>query len=188
MEQIEKSVNVKKKEKIWVQLKNKLKEDGVEESEFKHFLVYDDEMKLEDDLKKYFSLWGTYPETPLPEDQFSLKREGQRKYEIFVGGYLNYHDIKFKKYPKGEGYSDEDGPENIKLKKYPDWRVFISDPINKEKYLDNGLDYFEHYIYFKWFPEGKGVPKTRVEIWITQTPDEYNGNPPDPGGPPPPER
>ena len=111
---------------------------------------------------KGFKVWDEYPVLPVP-----LGKKAARKYEIFCGGFLYYHDVEFKKYPKGEGYSDEDGPINIKLKKWPDTT-------------------FEHLIFFEWLPKGK-APKKKLRIFINETDPKYNSDPPKPPAPPPPE-
>lgn len=150
-----------RREKIWTQLEEKLDEDEVKKDERERFFkVYTDEAELEKDIKKDYNLWATYPDDDPLQKPFALKRKAQRRYEIFCGGFIYYHDVEFKKYPTGTGF---DG------KQYPD----------KD---------FEHYIYFKWLPEGKGnKEKTKVEIYVTKTPEEYNSDPPKPPAPPPPE-
>ena len=144
----------------WTQLKKRLDEDGVDpEEREKIFKEYKDETELEYDLEKDYNEWVTYPG---PDNNFAsfgeLGKKAQRKYEVFCGGFLYYHDVEFKKYPVGEG---PDG------KKYP----------NKN---------FEHYIYFKWLPEKKGK-KDKVIVYVTKTPPEFNPDPPKPPPPPPPE-
>ena len=110
--------------------------------------------------------WAAYPESqgsdPLPEIGTNTKR----KYEIFCGGYLYYHDIQFKKYPEGRGITIENG--DLKWKDYTPG--------------------FEHKIYFEWFREKLDKKEMeRVRIYINSTPPDYNTNPPPPPKPPPPE-
>jgi len=131
---------------------------------------------LEDELKKLgFELWVQYPETEYSDPLPKIKEQTQRKYEIFCGGLLYYHDVEFKKYSKGKGYTDENG--------YPEWKVY------PEKYIGHdGKEYlskdFEHKIYFEWYKEkGRDI----VRIFINSTPDVLNTNPPPPPKPPPPE-
>ena len=100
---------------------------------------------------------------PLPK----LDQEGRRRYEIFCGGFLHYHDVIFKKYHIKDLYL-----------KY---------------YEGNNNKVFEHKIYFEWFDKNgnklneksKGMP-VKVTIYITETLPVLNPNPPDPPGPPPP--
>lgn len=116
---------------------------------------------LETMLKnKGFKVWVEYPVLPVP-----LEKMAARKYEIFCGGFLYYHDVEFKKYPKGEGWSEENG--TIKLKKWPH---------NK----------FEHMLFFEWLPKGK-ASKRKLRIYINETKPEFNPDPPKPPAPPPPE-
>ncbi|HKO81808.1 MAG TPA: hypothetical protein VJU78_15490 [Chitinophagaceae bacterium] len=100
---------------------------------------------------------------PLPK----LDQEGRRRYEIFCGGFLHYHDVIVKKYHIKDLYLKHYGGNNNKV--------------------------FEHKIYFEWFDQkgniltqqSKGQPE-KVTIYITETPPALNPNPPDPPGPPPP--
>jgi hypothetical protein len=137
----------------------------------------DDELKKELGKLGYVE-WITYPiaeKTTYTEEElqaidlyteasvklpFTIRSQvAKRKYEIFCGGFLFYHDVLFKRYPKGKGGLDG--------KVYPD--------VN-----------FEHKIFFEWF-KGKGVNNDEVRIYINITPLEYNSNPPPPPAPPPPE-
>jgi hypothetical protein len=145
--------------------------DDDEKKWFKEIdLKYDDgEPGLPAELKKLgFEEWVTYPGPdnafkPLPK----IKRSTKRKYAIFCGGFLYYHDVEFKKYAKGRGYTiDENG--NPGWKDYPDYPKKI----------------FDHKIYFEWFKENG---QNMVRIYITETPPEFNPIPPKPPPPPPPE-
>jgi len=155
------------------------------------FLFEEMDLKYKDgepELKKElgglgFVEWITYPiavkPTYTPEElqaialydkavrlPIPLRSEvARRKFEIFCGGFLFYHDKIFKKYPLGKGYTDENG--------YPEWKTYP----HKN---------FEHKIYFEWVNE-KGSANDKVTIYITETPAEFNGNPPPPQPPPPPE-
>jgi hypothetical protein len=130
------------------------------------WLKFESEMESEmkaNNVKKFFEIfnqWVTHMDFP------ALGKKAKRKYEIFCGGFLYYHDVVFKKYPEGEGLSlDEKGKPF--LKKYPHTK-------------------FEHRIYFEWLPKGNSK-KTSVRIYINETPDEFNVDPPPPPKPPPPE-
>ncbi|WP_276501201.1 hypothetical protein [Terrimonas pollutisoli] len=115
---------------------------------------------------------ATYPKKFFPglnlTKPLALDKEGRRRYEVFCGGFLYYHDVIFKKYQIKDLY----------LKYYGE---------NHDKKV------FEHKIYFEWF--GKGDIKLnedsteiaeKVTIYITPTPPDLNPDPPDPpGGPPP---
>ena len=104
----------------------------------------------------------TYPNLP------ALDKRGTRKYEIFCGGFLYYHDVEFKNYLRDPNKKYPNG-----ITGYPDY------PVNN----DNN---FEHKIFFEWLPKGKGVKKDKVRIYINTTPPEFNP-PPKPPPPPPPE-
>jgi len=148
----------------WAQLKDVLDGDGVEDvnERKKLFREYKTKQELKDDLDDpaKFVKWVTYPDDDPLQKPFALNRKAQRRYEVFCGGFLYYHDVELKKYPEGK---DANG------KVYP----------NKD---------FDHNIYFEWFPKEKGnKEKTKVIIHITPTPPEFNPNPPPPPAPPPPE-
>jgi len=151
-------------------------------------LKYDDgDEGLKKELMGYgFVEWITYPienKATYTEDELKAidlysdqvvkapitrrSEVSRRKYEIFCGGFLSYHDKVFKRYQKGSGYSVESG--EVKLKDYGD---------NK----------FEHKMFFEWI-KGKGHEKDndKVRIYINETPLKYNSNPPPPTPPPPPE-
>ncbi|MFC0772273.1 hypothetical protein [Terrimonas alba] len=123
----------------------------------------DGDPELKDELEKLGLVeWVTYPGIynnfkELP----SLSETGRRKYEIFCGGFLYYHDVEFKKYPQGTGGC-------------PEWKEYPTKD-------------FEHKIYFEWFSEEKGGKKDKIRIYISFTPPEYNVDPPKPPAPPPPE-
>ncbi|CAN5525128.1 hypothetical protein BH10BAC3_BH10BAC3_21630 [soil metagenome] len=126
----------------------------------------DGDPDLPEELYKLgFIKWVTYPG---PDNEFKplpkIKEQTKRKYEVFCGGFLYYHDEEFKKYSKGKGYTDEKG--------YPEWKEYPPD------------SKFEHRIYFEWF-NLKG--KDKVSVYINPTPPEFNTNPPKPPPPPPPE-
>ena len=169
----------------WAQTKKVLDDDEVDDQNerntfFKEYASKDD---LEKDLmdKSKFVEWASF-------DTFPLHRKAQRKYEIYCGGFLYYHDVVFKQYPKGAGYEypEKEGPGIApKWKKYPN-------------------DKFEHIIYLRWLKEdgkeyiesedvnvGSGEKKKekshKVIIYINPTPPEFNANPPTPPPPPPPE-
>lgn len=130
-----------------------------------------------------FEEWITYPLNKNDESAFypkkffpdlykplpKLDEEGRRRYEIFCGGFLHYHDVIFKKYHIKDLYLKYYGGSNNKIK------------------------VFEHKIYFEWFDKNgkklngksKEVP-VKVTIYITETLPVLNPNPPDPPGPPPP--
>lgn len=130
-----------------------------------------------------FEEWITYPLSKTDESAFypkkffpklykplpKLDEEGRRRYEIFCGGFVHYHDVIFKKYHIKDLYLKYYGGNNNKIKA------------------------FEHKIYFEWFDKdgkklnekSKGGP-VKVTIYITETPSLLNPNPPDPPGPPPP--
>ncbi len=120
--------------------------------------------------EKGYGVWATYPENGSIADFPPLGKKATRKYEIFCGGFLYYHDVEFKKYPAGEGISFDSNGKPF-LKSYPE---------AKEKN-------FEHKIFFEWLPKGKGKKKTAVRIFITETPEKFNVDPPPPPKPPPPE-
>ncbi|MES2647059.1 MAG: hypothetical protein V4717_09310 [Bacteroidota bacterium] len=153
-----------------------LDDDGIKDKKEREHLFkeYETEKELEDDLKDpyKFEKWVTYPGEDPFQKEFNLDRKAQRKYEIFCGGFLHYHDIIFKKYPEGAGY---EYPKTAGPGIAPTWK----------EYPDKD---FEHEIYFEWFPKGGGPNnKTSVIIHINPTPPLYNGKPPPPPAPPPPE-
>lgn len=179
----------------WVKTHNDLDAEDVDKSDVDQisvFKVYLDQTILNADLqnKKKFVKWIIYPfdkKTPAQQDEYSdeekaaiklygdavhnplpdfKNRKALRRFEVFCGGFLYYHDVVFKKYPQGKGYSDEKGN--------PEWKT----------YPDND---FEHNIYFEWLPVGPISKKTKVKIYINPTPPEFNPNPPPPPPPPPPE-
>ena len=134
-------------------------------------------------LEDTFEEWITYPlskknqSTFYPEKFFpdlykpipKLNQEGRRRYEIFCGGFLHYHDVIFKKYHIKDLYLKYYGENNDKK------------------------EVFEHKIYFEWFDkdgnklnEKSKAEPVKVTIYITETLPVLNPNPPDPPGPPPP--
>jgi len=128
---------------------------------------------LKNQLGIKFVQWVTYPKPGKPALP-DLDIKGRRKYELFCGGFLYYHDIIFKKYPSGKGYTvDKNG--NPAWKEYPKTAVGPNGKVYPGKK-------FEHMIFFEWLPKGKGV-----RIYINETPSGFNTNPPKPPGPPPPE-
>jgi hypothetical protein len=152
----------------WVKLKKDLDNDHVKDKERKAlFNVYENEEELQKDLKnpEKFIGWVTYS-----FQDFELDKKAQRKYEIFCGGFLYYHDDKFKRYWDGAGYVY---PEKPGINIAPTWK----------KYPDNT---FGHEIYFEWNTP-KGYNATSVKIYINPTPEPYNSSPPVPPPPPPPE-
>jgi hypothetical protein len=127
-------------------------------------------------FNKGFIKWVTYPGPlnnfkPLP----TIKEQTKRKYEIFCGGFLYYHDKEFKKYSEGRGYTDEKGD--------PEWKEY-PDTYKDSNNQDHKSVDFQHKIYFEWF---KLKGKDKVSIYINPTPPELNANPPPPPEPPPPE-
>jgi len=110
---------------------------------------------LEQLLGEPFEPWVTFNDLP------KLEKIAKRKYEIFCGGFLYYHDVEFKNYPMNP------------KKQYPPGKT--------------GYDHnkFEHKIFFEWMPKTKGKEKLRV--YINSTPTQFNTNPPPPPKPPPPE-
>ena len=132
---------------------------------------------LDAELKKLgFEEWVKYPG---PNNNFEpIKIKGaSRKYEVFCGGFLYYHDVEFKKYPKGKGYTDENG--------YPEWKTYK--PITAPNGEVLTADKFEHKIYYDWFKDKEKGQQDTVRIYITKTPGEFNSTPPKPPPPPPPE-
>lgn len=144
---------------------------------------------LKNRFKENFKKWITYPipdnkskYTPAEKEAMELYPDAKktfpelsegsstRKYEIFCGGFLYYHDVVFKKYPKGKGFS-LDAQKNPIWKDYPEAKKIK----------------FEHKIFFEWLPKGKGKKKTSVRIYINDTPLKFNVDPPPPPKPPPPE-
>jgi hypothetical protein len=137
--------------------------------------------KAEDQAK---ALYGDEVHFDLPDKLYSENSEdnvkSRRKYEIFCWGFLFYHDLVFKKYRQGRGYTDE----NKKL----DWKEYPAKMKGSDgKEYDGKL--FEHKIYFEWLPRDKNKSHeiNKVRIYISQTPKEFNSTPPPPKGPPPPE-
>lgn len=144
---------------------------------------------LEKHFNEKFNEWIMYPVPDNKEEYTTAQKEAvalyadatgefpkltegrsTRKYEIFCGGFLYYHDVVFKKYPKGKGFSlDKQGN--------PIWKVYKKAKENK----------FEHKIYFEWLPKGKTKKKNSVRIYINETPVKFNVDPPPPPKPPPPE-
>ncbi len=160
----------------WVQTKDMLDYDGVKNKSEREklFKEYEKEEDLQKDLadNKKFEKWITFPDDVPGSSTFELDRKAQRKYEIICGGFLYYHDVEFKKYPKGEGYAYPDPPQSGIA---ANWKTYPNTT-------------FEHYIYFEWFPKnGKENKKNRVIIHINPTPAEFNPKPPPPPPPPPPE-
>jgi len=88
----------------WAQFKKRLDDDGVldKNERKKLFREYKTKKALEEDLKLSYVVWATYPDDDPLQKTFSLNRKGQRKYELFCGGFLYYHDVEFKKYPTGD--------------------------------------------------------------------------------------
>jgi hypothetical protein len=145
-----------------------------EELDLKHS---DGDADLPEELyNKGYIKWVTYPG---PENEFKplpkISEQGQRKYAIYCGGFLYYHDEVFKKYSKGKGYTDEKGD--------PEWKVYPDTYKDPDGIVKKSV-YFEHKIFFEWF-NLKG--KDKVTIYINPTPKELNSNPPPPPVPPPPE-
>jgi hypothetical protein len=166
----------------WIVLEEDLKKDEVDKSEWGNYKVYKNKTDLEADVydPDKFNVWAHFSSADLPEN-VKLNRKSQRKYEIYVGGFLFYHDDEFKRYPKGIGFSISNGVPI--WKEYPDWRDYLKSKEEKnEPIYDTGSDYFEHHIYIEWNKKEKSV-----KIYINKTPDEYNVDPPKPPAPPPPE-
>ena len=190
----------------WIKTDNDLvaeKVDKKNEREMEAFEVYDDPFKLEKDLhdKEKFVEWITYPIEEKKDKEYTFEeqmaialytkkvvikplpdfknREALRKFEIFCGGFLFYHDWIIKRYHKGRGYRDVNGI--LQLGDYP------HKAIDKEGNVTL-LDGFGHNIYFEWLPlDPQLLKKTSVKIYINPTPPEFNPNPPPPPPPPPPE-
>jgi len=159
----------------WVQTTQVLKSDGISDKDKGLFKEYKTDPELQKDLgdKSKFVKWVKYPDDDPLQKQFELDRKAQRKYEIFVGGFLHYHDIEFKRYPKGGGYEYPKDPDSHEPAKWKDY---------------DGDRSFEHEIYFEWLPKEKGPNnKTSVKIYINPTPEKFNSDPPPPPTPPPPE-
>jgi hypothetical protein len=175
----------------WAQTKDRLDRDGVNNHSerstfFKEYLTKDELEKDLMDTNKFVE-WANF-------DTFPLRRKAQRKYEIFCGGFLHYHDFEFKKYDEGAGYTVENGV--VKSKTYPK-KVTLLD--GQEIESKN----FEHIIYVRWlredgneyqddednkqYEEKKRDLNHKVIIFITPTPGALNVNPPPPPPPPPPE-
>src|SRR5215218_6572215 len=111
----------------------------------------DGDPKLQEQLKEIGLIeWVTYPgpenlNVPL---QNMDRKQTKRKYEIFCGGFLYYHDVEFKKYKEGTGFSIDD-------KGNPVWKVY---PKGKT---------FEHMVYFEWFKENGS---DMIRMYINPTP------------------
>jgi len=120
-------------------------------------------LKLKQKFGKDFEIWAQF------QGLGKRVKQGRRKYEIFCGGFLYYHDAEYKKYQTGVG------PDN---QNYPD--TFI-DTDGKEYPSKN----FEHMIFFEWVESSKD--KLKLRIYINSTPKVLNTNPPPPPKPPPPE-
>ncbi len=120
---------------------------------------------------KEFFEWVTY------DNLDPLKPRARRKYEIFVGGFLNFYDDKLKEYP--QKIVDE----------YP--KKFAGQQFGTECYKKL-QDFFEivgigktHEIYFDWGNDEANKGKIYVTIFIN--PPAGNPDPPIPPSPPPPE-
>ena len=116
----------------WVKTHNDLDAEDVDKSDVDQisvFKVYLDQTILNADLqnKKKFVKWIIYPfdkKTPAQQDEYSdeekaaiklygdavhnplpdfKNRKALRRFEVFCGGFLYYHDVVFKKYPQGKG-------------------------------------------------------------------------------------
>ena len=132
-----------------------------------------------DDELKAIDLWGAgRVRSPLA----GRSAAGRRKYEIFCGGFILYHDMVFKTYQKGKGYTTDDNGELV-LKDYTSGDVIVKNPKPERTYNIND---YEHKMYFEWVNE-KGPDHDKVTIYITETPAEFNSNPPPVSPPPPPE-
>lgn len=175
-----------RRQKIWVDHEARLHATGVEESQWGHFEVYKTESELLADVNnpELFNVWDSFPNAEFPErlsPRLLHSRQSQRRYEVYIGGFLMYHDEKFKQYSKGKGYTDEKGYPEVKT--YPNWKEYVAAKKAKnEAIYDPGEEYFKHVIYFDW-----NAKKGTVTIYINITPDEYNTDPPKPPAPPPPE-
>ena len=119
---------------------------------------------------KEFFEWITYDKLD------PLKPRARRKYEIFVGGFLNFYDEKLKEYPQKiaveypKKFGEEFGDVCLeKLKKFFD-------------IIGIGV---KHEIYFDWGNDEANPGKIFVTIYIN--PDAGNPDPPVPPSPPPPE-
>ena len=159
----------------WIDSEKNLKDDQVDKEEWKHYKVYQNQAAIEADVHdpKKFSVWAQFPQT----DNQKIHRKSQRKYEIYVGGFLFYHDEVFKRYSNLAEYTNLPGYPDLKV--YPDWRDYLK---SHPDLYDTGGTYFEHHIYIEW-DKKNGY----VTIYINNTPDDYNVNPPPPPKPPPPE-
>lgn len=107
----------------WTDHKGKLKADGVDPTEWGNYKVYDTKAALDADIdnKAIYEVWETFSDLP---KKLTGNRKAQRKYEIYCGGFLYYHDVEFKKY-------HVPGAKNSKGEPYP-------------------TQDFEHFIYFDW--------------------------------------
>lgn len=189
----------------WVKTDNDLHAEDVDKKDKRQisaFKVYDSPTELNADLQneKKFVKWISYPIEDKPDTEYTdvekkaislytkkvvieplpdfKNRKALRRFEVFCGGFLFYHDVIIKRYHKGRGYRDVDGI--LKLEDYPEQAK------DKEGNVTL-LDGFGHNIYFDWLPVGPATKKDRVIIYINPTPPEFNPNPPPPPPPPPPE-
>ena len=119
-------------------------------------------LKLKQMFGKDFEIWAQF------QGLGKREKRARRKYEIFCGGFLYYHDVEYKKYQAG-------GPVN---NKYP---VTFIDTDGKQYPSTD----FEHMIFFEWVESSKD--KLKLRIYINSTPPVLNTNPPPPPKPPPPE-
>jgi hypothetical protein len=109
--------------------------------------------------------WVRFPNTEYPDPIDIPQKKGQRKYEIFCGGFLNFYEETLREYL----------PEVFK-KYFP-----TADTVFK----DNFLKYFkdkpgDYEVFFEWANNGDSVI-------IFLNPDPGNPDPPSPPAPPPPE-
>ena len=129
----------------WVKTDNDLSAEDVDKKntrQMEAFEVYDDPLKLDKDLhdKKKFVEWITYPIKVKPDNEYTVEeqkaialytkkvvieplpdfknRKALRRFEVFCGGFLYYHDVIIKRYHKGRGYREVN--EILQLGDYPD--------------------------------------------------------------------
>ena len=164
-----------------IELKNgdgnpKLKKE-LENLGYKEWITYpipqkDSNLKYTETERQAKKLYGNMVYDDLPEIYYSGGDEAEkpkRKYEIWCGGFLFYHDVVFKNYPKGKGHPSLEYPNGKEYK--------VEDKIVKD---------FEHKIYFEWLAGGTPNEKNKVRIYINFTPKQLNSDPPPPKSPPPP--
>jgi hypothetical protein len=153
---------------------------GMSGKEIKHFKDYDSIIPDEDPSKPegqkiavaakggnttILSEWVTYHNL----ERKNMRKKQQRKYEIFVGGYLSFYDEKLLPYLQ----------DDLKAK----GKVDVGDPLIA--YIKDRTK-VPHEVFFEWGKEDiEGERKMFVRIYLN--PPAGNPDPPTPPAPPPPE-